>query len=80
MSHPRAVRTRRKRMQDIKEERKAKYKLGDRVKVRKLLDNKISRCLLGFRGHIQEVSSLSNGEYGYYIKGNFFYEEELKKA
>ncbi len=58
----------------------AKFVVGDRVKIIKLLDEMTNRDLIGHEGRIQEVDPLPNGEYNYYVDDHYMHEAELVKV
>lgn len=56
----------------------AKFKVGDKVKIVRLLDDMTSRELIGKFGVVQELDPLPNGETNYYISGHYMHEAELE--
>lgn len=58
----------------------AKFKIGDRVKVVKILDSITTPDLLGFTGTVREVEPLPNGHYNYDVDGHYLNEEMLEAA
>ena len=58
----------------------AKFQVGDKVKIVRLLDEMTSRELIGKVGTIQEVEPLPNGETNYYVDGHYMHEAELEAA
>lgn len=59
--------------------KKAKFSVGQRVKIVRILNNLTTRELIGHEGVIMEVEPLPNGDFNYYVD-NYYYmhEEELK--
>ncbi len=57
----------------------AKFSVGERVKVMRLLDNFTSRGLIGMVGTVEEIEVLPNGQMNYYVDGHYMHEEELEK-
>ena len=64
-------------------EARAKFKVGEKVKVVELLDSTTTKELIGLVGIVQEVDPLANGHFNYYIGSagpvvHYMHEEELK--
>jgi hypothetical protein len=59
------------------EEPRAKFSVGEKVMVVRLLDDITSRELIGMVGTIEEIDELPNGEFNYYVDGHYMHEEEL---
>ena len=57
---------------------KAKFRVGQKVKVVRLMDTISSRDLISLVGSVEEVDSLPNGEYNYYVDGHYMHEGELE--
>jgi len=58
----------------------AKFAIGDRVKVVRLLDYITSRSLVGIVGTIREIEELPNGQFNYYVDKHYMHEEELERV
>lgn len=58
----------------------AKFKVGDKVKVVRLLDEMTNRKLIGMVGTIEEIDPLPTGDFNYYVDGHYMHEEELEKG
>lgn len=58
----------------------AKFKIGQRVKIVRLLDEMTSRDLIGKVGTIVEVEPLPNGETNYFVDGHYMHEAELESV
>jgi hypothetical protein len=58
----------------------AKFEVGDKVQVVRLLDQMTSKELIGFVGTIREIDSLPNGDFNYYIDDHYMHEGELEFA
>ena len=56
----------------------AKFKVGDKVKVVRLLDETTNRELIGFVGTVNEVEPLCNGETNYTVSNRYLHEAELE--
>jgi hypothetical protein len=56
----------------------ALFKVGDRVKVVRILDSITTPDLLGFTGTVREVDPLPNGHYNYDVDGHYLNEEMLE--
>ena len=59
---------------------KAKFSIGQRVKVVKLLDTLSNKELIGLVGTIDEIDSLPNGDFNYYVDNHYMHEEELENV
>ena len=57
---------------------KAKFQIGDKVVIVRLLDEMTNKDLIGFIGTVQEIDPLPNGEYNYYVDGHYMHEAELE--
>lgn len=57
----------------------AKFSVGDKVKVMKLLDDVTNRDLIGMVGTIEEIEELI-GQVNYYVDGHYMHEQELAKV
>ncbi len=57
----------------------AKFSVGDKVKVVKLLDDITNRDLIGMIGTIEEIDELI-GQVNYYVDGHYMHEQELEKV
>lgn len=57
----------------------AKFKIGDKVKIVRLLDEMTNRELISMVGTIKEIDPLPNGDFNYYVDGHYMHEEELEK-
>lgn len=55
-----------------------KFDVGQIVKIVRLLDTTTNRSLIGLIGSVEEVDSLPNGEYNYYVSGHYMHEGELE--
>ena len=60
--------------------KKAKFAVGQRVKIVRILDNVTSKKLIGRKGIIVEVDPLPNGDFNYYVGDQYMHEEELETA
>ena len=59
----------------------AKFSVGEKVKIVRLLDDITNRDLIGKIGTIEEIETLPNGEVNYYLaEGHYIHEEELEKV
>ena len=58
----------------------AKYQVGERVKVVKILDTTTPPDLLGFTGTVREIDPLPSGHYNYDVDGNYLNEEMLERV
>jgi hypothetical protein len=56
----------------------SKFRVGDRVRIVKLLDSITSRALIGKTGIIREIDPLPNGETNYYMGDHYMHEAELE--
>ena len=59
---------------------RAKYSIGDTVKIGRLDDPIANPDLIGLVGKIEEVDPLPNGEYNYYVDGHYMHEGELENV
>jgi hypothetical protein len=58
----------------------ALFKIGDTVKVVRVLDSITTPDLLGFTGTVREIDPLPNGHYNYDVDGHYLNEEMLEAA
>jgi len=58
----------------------AKYKIGDSVKIVKIMDDFTSKDLMGKVGRIEDIEELPNGHTNYWVDGHYMHEEELSQA
>ena len=58
----------------------AKFEVGDRVKIVRLLDEATNKDLIGHIGTIKEVEPLPNGQTNYYVDTYYMHEGELEKV
>lgn len=59
---------------------KPKFKMGQRVKIVRLLDATTTRELIGKEGNITEIDPLANGEFNYRVGDHYMHEGELEEA
>lgn len=63
--------------------REARFSVGQRAKIVRLLDNTTTKELIGREGVVTEVDPLPNGDFNYYLSCSrddiyYMHEEELK--
>ncbi|MEK7503523.1 MAG: zinc ribbon domain-containing protein [Patescibacteria group bacterium] len=58
---------------------RAKFSVGEKVKVVRLLDTMTNRSLIGMVGTIEEIDQLI-GQVNYYVDGHYMHEQELEKV
>jgi len=56
----------------------AKFFIGERVKIVKLLDDITNRKLIGVVGVIEGIDELPNGQVNYYVGSHYMHEQELE--
>lgn len=57
---------------------KPEFRLGQKVKIVRILDDSTSKNLIGYEGAITEVEPLSNGKFNYFVDRYYMREEELE--
>lgn len=58
--------------------REAKFSIGQKVRIVRLLDKITITELIGKEGIVTEVDPLPKGDLSYYVSGRYMHEEELK--
>lgn len=61
-----------------KEPKFPKFKVGDKVRIVRLVDTITSQSIIGQVGTITEVDDLPNGDYNYRMDSYYVHEEELE--